>query len=65
MDVQKMGCRQREASHSSNCVAGDFGALAGLESPGAAILLYAWPHETLCDQFRCSLLLRKLNDIFS
>jgi hypothetical protein len=36
-------------------VAGDFGALAGLASPcvGAAIILHAWPHKTLCDQFRC------------
>jgi hypothetical protein len=36
-------------------VAGDFRALAGLASPspGSAIFLYAWPHETLCDQPRC------------
>jgi hypothetical protein len=39
----------------SDSVAGDFGALTGLASPcpGAAILLYAWPHETLCHQLRC------------
>ena len=38
----------------SDCVAVDFGALAGLASmwPGAAILLHAWPHKTLCDQLR-------------
>jgi hypothetical protein len=37
-------------------MAGGFGVLAGLAStrPGAAILLHAWPHETLRDQlFRC------------
>jgi hypothetical protein len=41
----------------SDCVAGDFGALAALAStgPGAAVLLYAWPHKTLWDQLRrCS-----------
>jgi hypothetical protein len=55
MDVQKTGCRQREGSHWSDCVAGDFGALAGLTRPcpGAAILLHAWSHETLCDQLCC------------
>jgi hypothetical protein len=55
VDVQKTGCRQREVSHWSNCVAGDFGALASLANlyPSAAILLCAWPHETLCDQLSC------------
>jgi hypothetical protein len=38
-------------------VAGDFGTLTGLASPcpGSAIFLYAWPHETLCNQPRCCL----------
>jgi hypothetical protein len=35
-------------------MAGDFRALAGLASPcpGSTILLYVWPHETLCSQPR-------------
>jgi hypothetical protein len=54
MDVKETGCRQRKVPNWSNCVAGDFGALAGLANPclGATILLHAWPHEKLCDQFR-------------
>jgi hypothetical protein len=34
---------------------GDHRALRGLASlcPGATILLYIWPHETLCDQLHC------------
>jgi hypothetical protein len=36
-------------------MAGDFGALAGLASTctGAATLLNAGPHKTLCNQLRC------------
>jgi hypothetical protein len=47
--VKETGCRQREVSHWSNCVARDFGALVGLASPcpGTVIILYACPHETL------------------
>jgi hypothetical protein len=54
MDVKKTGCRQREISHRSKSVAGDFGALTGLASPflGAAIFLYAGPHKTLYDELR-------------
>jgi hypothetical protein len=49
------GLKPRKFSHWSNCVAGDLGALAVLASPcpGAAILLYTWPHETLWDQLCC------------
>jgi hypothetical protein len=55
VDVKKTGCRQREISHRSNCVAGDFGALTGLASPcpGAAIFMYDGPHKTLCDELLC------------
>jgi hypothetical protein len=32
VDVTETGCRQRKVSHWSNCVEGDFGALADLAS---------------------------------
>jgi hypothetical protein len=56
VEVKETGCRQREVFQSSNCVAGDFEALADQASPNptATTLLYVWPHETLCDQPRCS-----------
>jgi hypothetical protein len=39
-DVKETGCWRRKVIQWSNCVAGDFGVLAGLASPcpGAAIL---------------------------
>jgi hypothetical protein len=54
VNVQKTGCRRGKVVQRSYCMAGDFGALAGLEStcPGVAILLHAWPLKTLCDQLR-------------
>jgi hypothetical protein len=57
VDVKETGYRQPEFSHWSNWVTGDFGALVDLASPcsGLVVLLYAWPHETLCDQLRCCL----------
>jgi hypothetical protein len=54
VDVKKTGCRHREVAQWSKCLAGEFGALAGLASPcpGRAILLHSWPHKTLCDHLR-------------
>jgi hypothetical protein len=57
MNVQETCCRRCKVAQWSDCVAGDFGTLAGLAStdPGAAVLLHAWPNKTLCDQLRrCS-----------
>jgi hypothetical protein len=53
MDVKKSGCRLCKVAQWNDCVAEDFGVLAGVASscPGAAIL-HARPHETLCTQFR-------------
>jgi hypothetical protein len=52
--MKKTNCQQRKVAQWSNCVAGDFGAPAGLTNlcPGSAIILYVWPHKTLCDQLR-------------
>jgi hypothetical protein len=54
VDVQKTGCQRDKVAQWGYSMAGDFGALAGLEStcPGAAIFLHAWPHERLRDQLR-------------
>jgi hypothetical protein len=55
VDVQTTGCQRGKVAQWSYCVAGDFGALAGLTStcPGAANLLHAWPHKTLGENLRC------------
>jgi hypothetical protein len=47
VDVQKKVCPRCKVAQWSYCMAGDFGALAGLASTcsGAAILLHAWPHK--------------------
>jgi hypothetical protein len=54
VDVQKTGCRRGKVAQWSYCMAGDFGALAGLAStrPGSAILLHACPQKPLRDQLR-------------
>jgi hypothetical protein len=54
MYVKEVDCRWRKVAQWSNCVAGDFGAQAGLTSryPGAAILLRAWSYKTVYNPFR-------------
>jgi hypothetical protein len=49
MAVNKADCGQFEVIHKNNYVATDFGVQARVASscPGAAVLLYAWPHETV------------------
>jgi hypothetical protein len=55
MDMLEPGCRWSEVSQRSDCMARDFGELAGLASlcPVATILLDSWPDEALCDQLCC------------
>jgi hypothetical protein len=57
VEVQKTGCRRGKVAQCSYCMAGDFGALAGLAStcPGAAIFLHAWPQKNCATSFSDSL----------
>jgi len=55
--VKEAGRREGEVANWSDCVSGNFGALAGLASlgPSAAVFLNGWPHEALRDELSCCL----------
>jgi hypothetical protein len=55
--MEKTSSWEGKVAKGSDCVAGHFGALAGLASagPSAAVFLNGWPHEALGDELRRSL----------
>ena len=60
MDIEEASSRERKVAKESDCIARNFGALAGMaiSGPSAAVFLIGWPHEALGNEISCYLYAR-------